>query len=138
MIVTPIFGEGLLLGAKRTLAKAATSASANLGSGRHECERDGHQFAQAEGSAKPSRGIQTRGKWKLMAEYVEVESGKRNSCPQLRAAISHAKAVGSSRYRCGHLGAPRAPTAPANEHQFAIGGLPLSENRLSLAEANRR
>jgi hypothetical protein len=28
------------------------------------------------------------------AEYVEVESGKRNACPQLQAAISHAKAVG--------------------------------------------
>jgi len=32
---------------------------------------------------------------KLLAEYVEVESGKRNSRPQLQAAISHAKATGS-------------------------------------------
>ena len=30
------------------------------------------------------------GQWKLVAEYVEVESGKRNSRPQLQAAISHA------------------------------------------------
>ena len=30
-----------------------------------------------------------------MAEYVEVESGKRNSRPQLQAAISHAKATGA-------------------------------------------
>jgi DNA invertase Pin-like site-specific DNA recombinase len=35
------------------------------------------------------------GQWKLLAEYVEVESGKRNSRPQLQAAISHAKATGA-------------------------------------------
>lgn len=35
------------------------------------------------------------GNWKLIAEYVEVESGKRNSRPQLQAAISHAKATGA-------------------------------------------
>lgn len=34
-------------------------------------------------------------RWKLIAEYVEVESGKRNSRPQLQAAISHAKATGA-------------------------------------------
>src|SRR3977135_4042784 len=33
--------------------------------------------------------------WKLVAEYVEVESGKRNARPQLLAAISHAKATGA-------------------------------------------
>lgn len=33
------------------------------------------------------------GPWALVAEYVEVESGKRNSRPQLQAAIRHAKAV---------------------------------------------
>lgn len=35
------------------------------------------------------------GQWTLMAEYVEVESGKRDSRPQLQAAISHAKATGA-------------------------------------------
>jgi DNA invertase Pin-like site-specific DNA recombinase len=35
------------------------------------------------------------GRWNLIAEYVEVESGKRNSRPQLQAAISHAKATGA-------------------------------------------
>jgi DNA invertase Pin-like site-specific DNA recombinase len=35
------------------------------------------------------------GQWKLVAEYVEVESGKRNTRPQLQAAISHAKAIGA-------------------------------------------
>jgi DNA invertase Pin-like site-specific DNA recombinase len=33
------------------------------------------------------------GRWKLVAEYVEVESGKRNNRPQLQAAISHVKAT---------------------------------------------
>jgi hypothetical protein len=44
------------------------------------------------------------GQWKLVAEYVEVESGKRNSRPQLQAAISHAKAWRKTGYR---------PTRPA-------------------------
>ena len=35
------------------------------------------------------------GRWKLVAEYVEVESGKRNSRFQLQAAIGHAKATGA-------------------------------------------
>jgi hypothetical protein len=41
------------------------------------------------------------GQWKLVAEYVEVESGKRNSRPQLQAAISHAKATGAKVLRPG-------------------------------------
>src|SRR5260370_34915111 len=47
--------------------------------------------AQREGVARYLNG----GRWKLVAEYVEVESGKRNSRPQLQAAISHAKATGA-------------------------------------------
>jgi DNA invertase Pin-like site-specific DNA recombinase len=35
------------------------------------------------------------GRWKLVAEYDEVESGKRNSRPQLQAAIGHGKATGA-------------------------------------------
>jgi DNA invertase Pin-like site-specific DNA recombinase len=37
----------------------------------------------------------TRWARELVAEYVEVESGKRNSRRQLQAAISHAKATGA-------------------------------------------
>jgi DNA invertase Pin-like site-specific DNA recombinase len=45
--------------------------------------------AQREAVARYLNG----GRWTLVAEYVEVESGKRNSRPQLQAAIRHAKAV---------------------------------------------
>ena len=33
--------------------------------------------------------------WKLIREYVETESGKRNDRPKLGAALSHAKAIGA-------------------------------------------
>jgi DNA invertase Pin-like site-specific DNA recombinase len=36
------------------------------------------------------------GKWKLIREYVETESGNRNDRPQLRAALSHGKATGAT------------------------------------------
>jgi DNA invertase Pin-like site-specific DNA recombinase len=47
--------------------------------------------AQREAVARYLNG----GRWKLVAEYVEVESGKRNSRPQLQAAIGHAKSTGA-------------------------------------------
>jgi hypothetical protein len=31
--------------------------------------------------------------WKLVAEYVEIERGKRSDCPKLAAALGHAKAI---------------------------------------------
>ena len=34
------------------------------------------------------------GRWTLVAEYVETESGKRADRPKLAAALSHAKAIG--------------------------------------------
>jgi DNA invertase Pin-like site-specific DNA recombinase len=36
------------------------------------------------------------GKWKLVAEYIEVESGKRATRPKLGAALAHAKALGAT------------------------------------------
>ncbi|MGY4627173.1 recombinase family protein [Bradyrhizobium sp. USDA 4486] len=35
------------------------------------------------------------GRWTLVAEYVETESGKRSDRPKLAAALSHAKAIGT-------------------------------------------
>ena len=36
------------------------------------------------------------GNWKLVAEYVETESGKRADWPKQRAALSRAKAIGAT------------------------------------------
>jgi DNA invertase Pin-like site-specific DNA recombinase len=35
------------------------------------------------------------GKWSLVSEYVETESGKRADRPKLTAALSHVKAIGA-------------------------------------------
>ncbi len=35
------------------------------------------------------------GRWKLVAEYVEVESGKKNDRPQLQAALKHCRLTGA-------------------------------------------
>jgi DNA invertase Pin-like site-specific DNA recombinase len=35
------------------------------------------------------------GRWSLVAEYVETETGKRTDRPKLAAALSHAKAIGA-------------------------------------------
>jgi DNA invertase Pin-like site-specific DNA recombinase len=35
------------------------------------------------------------GRWKVLSEYVEVESGKRNDRPKLTAALAHAKVAGA-------------------------------------------
>lgn len=42
-------------------------------------------------------------RWKLIAEYVEVERGKHNARPQLKAAIDHANAMGA-KLVIAHLG----------------------------------
>src|ERR1700733_4254585 len=36
------------------------------------------------------------GRWTLVAEFVEVESGKRNARPKLAKALAHAKAIGAT------------------------------------------
>ena len=36
------------------------------------------------------------GRWKLVAEYIETESGKRSDRPKLSRALSHAKAIGAT------------------------------------------
>jgi hypothetical protein len=48
--------------------------------------------AQREAVARYLNG----GGWKLVAEYVETESGKRDDRPKLKAALSHAKAMAAT------------------------------------------
>jgi DNA invertase Pin-like site-specific DNA recombinase len=48
--------------------------------------------AQREAVARYLNG----GSWKLVAEYVETESGKRSDRPKLAAALGHAKATGAT------------------------------------------
>src|SRR5437764_14605761 len=36
------------------------------------------------------------GRWTLVQEYLEVESGKRSDRPQLLAALAHAKSIGAT------------------------------------------
>ena len=36
------------------------------------------------------------GRWTLVAEYVETESGKRADRPKLKAALAHSKALGAT------------------------------------------
>ena len=48
--------------------------------------------AQREAAARYLNG----GGWKLVAEYAETESGKRNDRPKLKAALSHAKAMAAT------------------------------------------
>jgi DNA invertase Pin-like site-specific DNA recombinase len=47
--------------------------------------------AQREAVARYLNG----GSWKLVAEYVETESGKRSDRPKLGAALGRAKAIGA-------------------------------------------
>ena len=47
-------------------------------------------------SASRPNGRFDGGNWKLVAAYVETESGKRADRPGLRAALSRAKAIGAT------------------------------------------
>ena len=46
-------------------------------------------------SAKPSRII-NGGEWRLLGEYVEVETGKNNARPQLTKALAHCRMTGAT------------------------------------------
>src|SRR3981189_134225 len=61
--------------------------------------------AQREAVARYLNG----GQWKLVAEYVEVEGGKRNPRPQLQAASSHAEGDGSEVGDCSSRSAGAQP-----------------------------
>jgi DNA invertase Pin-like site-specific DNA recombinase len=57
-----------------------------------------HQGANGNGMAAQRKAVEdylNGGKWRLLREFVEVESGKRADRPVLSEAIAHAKATGA-------------------------------------------
>ena len=59
-----------------------------------------HQQGQSglgiEAQRKAVEDYLNGGRWTLLREYVEVESGKRSDRPQLLAALAHAKTTGAT------------------------------------------
>jgi DNA invertase Pin-like site-specific DNA recombinase len=58
-------------------------------------ERQGRSGLGLEARKTAVRDFLDRGRWRLVGEYVEVESGNRNDRPQLNKALHHAKVTGS-------------------------------------------
>src|SRR5712672_2586388 len=58
-------------------------------------DKQGHSGLGIEAQRKAVNDYLNDGNWRLLQEYVEVESGKRNDRPQLTAALAHAKATGA-------------------------------------------
>ena len=59
-------------------------------------ERQGRSGLGLEAQREAVATYLNGGRWTLAAEYVEVESGKRNDRPQLAAALAHAKSIGAT------------------------------------------
>lgn len=59
-------------------------------------EKQGQSGLGVEGQRGDVERYLNGGRWTLVAEYVETESGKRSDRPKLRAAMNHAKAVGAT------------------------------------------
>jgi DNA invertase Pin-like site-specific DNA recombinase len=58
-------------------------------------DKQGHSGLGIEAQRKAVSDYLNGGNWQLLAEYVEIESGKRSDRPQLVAALAHAKATGA-------------------------------------------
>jgi hypothetical protein len=58
-------------------------------------ERQGRSGLGLEAQRQAVYDYLNGGDWELIAEFVEVESGKRNDRPQLAKALAHAKATGA-------------------------------------------
>lgn len=59
-------------------------------------DKQGRSGLGIEAQRKAVSDYLNGGNWQLLAEYVEIESGKRNDRPQLLAALMHAKATGAT------------------------------------------
>lgn len=58
-------------------------------------DRQGRSGLGLEAQRRAVDDFLNGGRWRLIAEYVEVESGKHNNRPQLTKALDHAKAIGA-------------------------------------------
>lgn len=58
--------------------------------------RQGKSGLGLEAQRKAVADYLNGGHWELLAEYVEVESGKRNDRPKLQKALQHCKATGAT------------------------------------------
>ncbi len=59
-------------------------------------DKQGRNGLGMEAQRKAVEDYLDGGKWELLAEYVEVESGKRDTRPELRKALHHAKVTGAT------------------------------------------
>jgi DNA invertase Pin-like site-specific DNA recombinase len=59
-------------------------------------DKQGHSGLGIEAQRKAVNDYLNGGDWRLLREYVEVESGKHSARPQLTAALAHAKATGAT------------------------------------------
>ena len=59
-------------------------------------DKQGHSGLGIEAQRKAVTDYLDGGNWQLLAEHVEVESGKRSDRPQLLSALAHAKATGAT------------------------------------------
>jgi DNA invertase Pin-like site-specific DNA recombinase len=59
-------------------------------------EKKGQSGLGIEAQRKAIEDYLNGGRWELLAEYVEIESGKRSDHPELARAITHAKATGAT------------------------------------------
>ncbi len=59
-------------------------------------DKQGHSGLGIEAQRKAVNDYLDGGHWQLLAEHVEIESGKRSDRPQLAAALAYAKATGAT------------------------------------------
>jgi DNA invertase Pin-like site-specific DNA recombinase len=59
-------------------------------------EKQGQSGLGLEAQRKAIENYLNGGRWELLAEYVEIESGKRSDRPELAAALAHSKATGAT------------------------------------------
>ena len=59
-------------------------------------EKQGQSGLGLDAQRKAIEDYLNGGRWELLAEYVEIESGKRSDRPELAKALAHSKATGAT------------------------------------------